>query len=139
VNFTVTKQNIFLELLRLVETKLSCLDIEHKTVMFRYRNKTNKHDPDQETQSDRYLFHVDQVSQLGGVPMMIRAADMCNTIPDEKVVLTYVSYLCARLLDVREEDRAARTIQIAWRRHHLHKEKAKVKVLSSIQAYLMRP
>ena len=52
---------------------------------------------------------------------MLRSADMSNTIPDEKVVVTYVSYLCARLLDIRHESRAARVIQLAWRRHHLQK------------------
>lgn len=59
---------------------------------------------------------------------MIRAADMCNTIPDEKVVLTYTSYLCARLLNIRQETRAARTIQLAWRKHILHKNRGKIKV-----------
>ena len=59
---------------------------------------------------------------------MIKAADMCNTIPDEKVVLTYTSYLCARLLDLRQETRAARTIQLAWRKYFLSKSKEKLKV-----------
>lgn len=59
---------------------------------------------------------------------MIRAADMCNTIPDEKVVLTYTSYLCARLLNIRQETRAARTIQLAWRKHILYKNRGKIKV-----------
>lgn len=68
------------------------------------------------------------MTELGGVPLMIRAADMCNTIPDEKVVLTYTSYLCARLLNIRQETRAARTIQLAWRKHILHKNRGKIKV-----------
>ena len=50
---------------------------------------------------------------------MIKSSDMSNTIPDEKVVITYVSYLCARLLDIRKETRAARVIQAAWRRYQL--------------------
>ena len=36
-----------------------------------------------------------------------------------QVVITYVAYLCARLLDLREETRAARCIQVAWRRFRL--------------------
>lgn len=36
-----------------------------------------------------------------------------------QVVITYVAYLCARLLDLREETKAARCIQMAWRRHRL--------------------
>ncbi|GFO45530.1 abnormal spindle-like microcephaly-associated-like protein [Plakobranchus ocellatus] len=63
----------------------------------------------------------EKVSALGGVPLMLKSADMCNTIPDEKVVSTYVSYLCARLLDIRQEVRAARLIQMAWRRHLLRR------------------
>ena len=52
---------------------------------------------------------------------MLKAADMSNTIPDERVVITYVSYVCARLLDLREETRAARIIQLAWRRLRLRR------------------
>ena len=32
-----------------------------------------------------------EVSELGGIPVMLRAADMSNTIPDEKVVITSLS------------------------------------------------
>ncbi|NXY57930.1 ASPM protein, partial [Callaeas wilsoni] len=59
------------------------------------------------------------VSDLGGIPAMIHHADMSNTIPDEKVVITYLSFLCSRLLDLRQETRAARLIQAAWRNYRL--------------------
>ncbi|NXJ36313.1 ASPM protein, partial [Ciconia maguari] len=62
------------------------------------------------------------VSDLGGIPAMIHPSDMSNTIPDEKVVITYVSFLCSRLLDVRQETRAARLIQSAWRNYRLKRE-----------------
>ncbi|XP_015826622.3 abnormal spindle-like microcephaly-associated protein [Nothobranchius furzeri] len=62
------------------------------------------------------------VSSLGGVPAMISPADMSNTIPSEKVVMSYLSFLCARLLDLRNETRAARVIQAAWRKHRLQKD-----------------
>ncbi|NXP08625.1 ASPM protein, partial [Thinocorus orbignyianus] len=62
------------------------------------------------------------VSDLGGIPAMIHYSDMSNTIPDEKVVITYVSFLCSRLLDLRQETRAARVIQSAWRNYRLKKE-----------------
>ncbi|KAM8874665.1 abnormal spindle-like microcephaly-associated protein isoform 2-T2 [Spinachia spinachia] len=61
------------------------------------------------------------VSFLGGVPAMISPADMSNTIPDDKVVTSYLSFLCARLLDLRNESRAARVIQGAWRKYRLKK------------------
>ncbi|NWW13081.1 ASPM protein, partial [Oreocharis arfaki] len=62
------------------------------------------------------------VSDLGGIPAMIHHADMSNTIPDEKVVITYLSFLCSRLLDLRRETRAARLIQAAWRNYRLKRE-----------------
>ncbi len=68
------------------------------------------------------------MSDLGGIPIMARYADMSNTIPDEKVVITYVTYLCARLLDIRHETRAARVIQAAWRNYRTSKTERYVKV-----------
>uniref|UniRef100_A0A672PJ34 Abnormal spindle-like microcephaly-associated protein homolog n=1 Tax=Sinocyclocheilus grahami TaxID=75366 RepID=A0A672PJ34_SINGR len=62
------------------------------------------------------------VSYLGGVPAMINPEDMSNTIPNEKVVMCYLSFLCTRLLDLRNETRAARVIQGAWRRYKLQKD-----------------
>ncbi|XP_057405457.1 abnormal spindle-like microcephaly-associated protein isoform X5 [Balaenoptera acutorostrata] len=59
---------------------------------------------------------------LGGIPAMIHHSDMSNTIPDEKVVITYLSFLCARLLDLRKETRAARLIQTTWRKYKLKKD-----------------
>ena len=53
---------------------------------------------------------------------MLRSSDMVATIPDSRVVSTHVAYLCARLLDVREEVRAARVIQMAWRRRKLRRQ-----------------
>ncbi|XP_054761637.2 abnormal spindle-like microcephaly-associated protein homolog [Lytechinus pictus] len=97
-----------------------------------------------ERQNFKLLYET--VNELGGVPMMVRSADMSNTIPDEKVVITYVSYLCARLLDLRQETRAARTIQLAWRAHHLRKEekmrmvreKAASKIQSTVRSFLLK-
>uniref|UniRef100_A0A8C3SDX8 Abnormal spindle microtubule assembly n=1 Tax=Chelydra serpentina TaxID=8475 RepID=A0A8C3SDX8_CHESE len=62
------------------------------------------------------------VSDLGGIPAMIHHSDMSNTIPDEKVVITYLSFLCSRLLDLRKETRAARLIQSVWRKYRLKAE-----------------
>ncbi|TNM88126.1 hypothetical protein fugu_006347, partial [Takifugu bimaculatus] len=62
------------------------------------------------------------VSFLGGVPAMINPSDMSNTIPNEKVVVLYLSFLCARLLNLRNETRAARVIQTAWRKYRLNKD-----------------
>ncbi|CAM4655663.1 unnamed protein product [Leuciscus chuanchicus] len=75
-------------------------------------------------ENERCNFHLvnTAVSYLGGVPAMINPEDMSNTIPNEKVVTCYLSFLCARLLDLRNETRAARVIQGAWRRYKLQKD-----------------
>ncbi|XP_070581728.1 abnormal spindle-like microcephaly-associated protein homolog [Ptychodera flava] len=88
----------------------------------------------------------DAVSQLGGVPFMVKSADMSNTIPNEKVVITYLSYLCERLLDLRDETRAARVIQAAWRKHKLKREiekqkekaAAALKIQRRVRSFLQR-
>ncbi|XP_006155520.1 abnormal spindle-like microcephaly-associated protein, partial [Tupaia chinensis] len=72
-------------------------------------------------ENEKKNFHLisSAVRDLGGVPAMIHHSDMSNTIPDEKVVITYLSFLCARLLDLRKEIRAARLIQTMWRKYKL--------------------
>ena len=47
---------------------------------------------------------------------------------DSQVIITYLSYLCARLLDLRLEGRAARIIQLAWRKHLEEKQAREIKV-----------
>ncbi|XP_064648823.1 abnormal spindle-like microcephaly-associated protein homolog [Lineus longissimus] len=88
-------------------------------------------------EKENFKVLYDSVSELGGVPIMVKSTDMSNTIPDEKVVITYVSYLCARLLDIREEARAARTIQAAWRKYWLHSKikhnRVKLQAIITIQ------
>ncbi|XP_077968525.1 uncharacterized protein LOC120344825 isoform X2 [Styela clava] len=59
--------------------------------------------------------------EIGGIPNLLRMDDICNTIPDDKVVKLLVSFLCTRLLDISIEDKAARTIQIAWRAYMYRK------------------
>ena len=39
-----------------------------------------------------------------------------------QVVMSYLSFLCVRLLDLRNETRAARVIQDAWRKYRLKKD-----------------
>ncbi|XP_013394208.1 abnormal spindle-like microcephaly-associated protein homolog [Lingula anatina] len=72
-------------------------------------------------EKENFKVLYEKVTELGGVPLMLKSTEMSNTIPDEKVVITYVSYLCGRLLDIRHETRAARTIQVAWRKYRLTK------------------
>ena len=48
--------------------------------------------------------------------------------PPPQVVMSYLSFLCARLLDLRNETRAARVIQGAWRKYRLKKDTQLFKV-----------
>ncbi|XP_036834640.1 abnormal spindle-like microcephaly-associated protein isoform X1 [Oncorhynchus mykiss] len=75
-----------------------------------------------ENEKNNFRLVNTAVSDLGGVPAMMNPADMSNTIPNEKVVTCYLSFLCARLLDLRNETRAARIIQGAWRKYRLKKD-----------------
>ncbi|XP_037681033.1 abnormal spindle-like microcephaly-associated protein [Choloepus didactylus] len=85
-----------------------------------------------ENEKKNFQLVSSAVRDLGGIPAMIHHSDMSNTIPDEKVVITYLSFLCARLLDLRKETRAARLIQTTWRnyklkrdlKHHQERDKA---------------
>ncbi|XP_072244866.1 abnormal spindle-like microcephaly-associated protein [Leuresthes tenuis] len=86
------------------------------------------------------------VAFLGGVPAMINPTDMSNTIPNEKVVMSYLSFLCVRLLDLRNETRAARAIQGAWRKYRLKKDlqlyeernKAAMKIQTVVRSFLLK-
>ncbi|KAM6166227.1 LOW QUALITY PROTEIN: abnormal spindle-like microcephaly-associated protein [Erethizon dorsatum] len=75
-------------------------------------------------ENEKKNFHLvrSAVRDLGGIPAMMHHSDMSNTIPDEKVVIMYLSFLCARLLDLRKEIRAARLIQTTWRKYKFKKD-----------------
>ncbi|XP_060220381.1 abnormal spindle-like microcephaly-associated protein [Meriones unguiculatus] len=99
-------------------------------------------------ENEKKNFHVvrSAARDLGGIPAMIHRSDMSNTIPDEKVVITYLSFLCARLLDLRKEIRAARLIQATWRKyklkrdlkHHQERDKAARIIQSVVLSFLSR-
>ncbi|CAL4066042.1 unnamed protein product, partial [Meganyctiphanes norvegica] len=67
-------------------------------------------------EKENFATFIGKVIDLGGVPILIKASDMVNTIPDEKVTAMFLGYLCTRLLDLSAEIKAARIIQMAWRR-----------------------
>ncbi|XP_021053288.1 abnormal spindle-like microcephaly-associated protein [Mus pahari] len=99
-------------------------------------------------ENEKKNFHLvrSAARDLGGIPAMIHHSDMSNTIPDEKVVITYLSFLCARLLDLRKEIRAARLIQTTWRKyklkrdlkHHQERDKAARTIQSFVLNFLSR-
>jgi abnormal spindle-like microcephaly-associated protein len=54
---------------------------------------------------------------LGCVPVMMPEFDSAY-VPEEKMVITFTTYLCARLLDSSNEIRATLKVQKVWRQHH---------------------
>ncbi len=77
-------------------------------------DKQHKHQLDNE--KSNFKLVAESLSVLGGVPLLALSKDMSNTLPNEKIVITYVSYLCSHLLLLRKEITAARRIQSAWRK-----------------------
>lgn len=81
-----------------------------------------------ENEKANFKLLFSKVTELGGVPILISPGDMSNTIPDEKVTATFIGYLAARLLDLSREIKAARTIQLAYRRWSAVKKEERLKV-----------
>ncbi|KAF6274417.1 assembly factor for spindle microtubules [Rhinolophus ferrumequinum] len=99
------------------ESDESCLDVSLKALDHENTSELSKELLENEKKNFQLVRSA--VRDLGGIPAMIHHSDMSNTIPDEKVVITYLSFLCARLLDLRRETRAARLIQTTWRKFKL--------------------
>ena len=105
-------------------------------------------EPDVFNSNERENFKLlsEGLKGLAEVPSMIFSADMMGTIPDEKVVITFVAYLCAALVDTSEEFRAARRIQRYWRKYRYlknidlmrKKRKAVIKLQAIMKGVLVR-
>lgn len=50
--------------------------------------------------------------ELGGVPEMLSYEDVKDFGPDEKAVVAFLTFLCARLLEARRDNNAASYIQV---------------------------
>jgi abnormal spindle-like microcephaly-associated protein len=57
---------------------------------------------------------------LGDVPPILSAPGFLEHGPDEKAVVVFLSFLCARMLEVSKEDRAAQVIQHFFRQRKSH-------------------
>ena len=75
-----------------------------------------------------YKLVNSRVSSLGCVPMMLTP---CNSVrlPEEKSMITFVTFLCARVLESSKEIRATLAIQKIWRRHYAHQVRASINIL----------
>uniref|UniRef100_A0A8D0UMC8 Calponin-homology (CH) domain-containing protein n=1 Tax=Sus scrofa TaxID=9823 RepID=A0A8D0UMC8_PIG len=119
------------------ESEESSLDLSLKA--FDSENTSELYKELLENEKKNFQLVRSAVRDLGGIPAMIHHSDMSNTIPDEKVVITYLSFLCARLLDLRKETRAARLIQTTWRKYKLKKDlKHHQKNIITLQAHVRK-
>ncbi|KAF9928416.1 hypothetical protein FBU30_002374 [Linnemannia zychae] len=96
----------------------------------------------QSKEMDRFnyrLLHT-KVQALGGVPITLRHTDMSNVgVPDEKAVILFVTYLCARLMHLNKDIRAAKTIQRIWRKKHYgRREETRVNAAIVIQKHFRK-
>ncbi|KAI8595971.1 hypothetical protein EDD21DRAFT_20184 [Dissophora ornata] len=96
----------------------------------------------QAKEMDRFNYRLlhNKVQALGGVPITLRHADMSNVgVPDEKAVILFVTYLCARLMHLNKDIRAAKTIQRIWRKKHYgRKEESRINATIVIQKQIRR-
>eukprot|EP00116_Pleurobrachia_bachei_P000377 sb/3460639/ len=70
-----------------------------------------------DNERENFKLLAEAMSGLAAVPSMVFPQDMIGTIPDERVVITFVAYLCASLVDISQEFRAAQRIQRLWKRY----------------------
>jgi hypothetical protein len=64
---------------------------------------------------------------MGGVPLLIQASDMVNTIPDEKVTVTFLAYFASRLMELSVEMDAAKKIQSAWKSYKMFRAERQIR------------
>ncbi|XP_058557755.1 abnormal spindle-like microcephaly-associated protein isoform X5 [Neofelis nebulosa] len=127
------------------ESDGSSLDLSLKA-LDHVENTSELHKELLENEKKNFRLVRSAVRDLGGIPAMIHHSDMSNTIPDEKVVITYLSFLCARLLDLCKETRAARLIQTTWRKYkqktdlkrHQERDKAARIIQSAVISFLSK-
>ncbi|XP_040319468.1 abnormal spindle-like microcephaly-associated protein isoform X3 [Herpailurus yagouaroundi] len=127
------------------ESDGSSLDLSLKA-LDRVENTSELYKELLENEKKNFQLVRSAVRDLGGIPAMIHHSDMSNTIPDEKVVITYLSFLCARLLDLCKETRAARLIQTTWRKYklktdlkrHQERDKAARIIQSAVISFLSK-
>jgi len=91
-----------------------------------------------DNERSNFKLLLQRVSLLGGVPVLITPGDMSNTIPDEKVTATFIGYLSVRLLDLSREIKAARVIQLAWRKFYAIRKEEQLKVFTSAALVLQK-
>eukprot|EP01028_Stygiella_incarcerata_P011681 TRINITY_DN670_c0_g1_i4.p1 TRINITY_DN670_c0_g1~~TRINITY_DN670_c0_g1_i4.p1 ORF type:complete len:1340 (+),score=352.30 TRINITY_DN670_c0_g1_i4:70-4089(+) len=79
-----------------------------------------------------------KLEQLGGIPYLIRATEMVDTIPDEKIVITFTSYIFSRLMGLRKFTSAASAIQKWWRKNQPNRKQSVLSIERFWQTCLAR-
>ncbi|KAK2703351.1 hypothetical protein QYM36_018144 [Artemia franciscana] len=56
----------------------------------------------------------EKLRAIGGVPPLLVASDVIQTLPEKSVIAAFIGFLCVRLTNLSEEMQAARKIQLWW-------------------------
>ena len=73
---------------------------------------------------------------LGDVPPILSAPGFLEHGPDEKAVIIFLAFLCARVLEVSKEDRAAQVIQHTFR-HRKSQQPGQTKLVPDMWSWLL--
>ena len=74
-------------------------------------------DPRREGVERNFALVAGAAAALGNVPELLSAVQLATQGPDERATLLYAAFLCRALLEASADDRAAMTLQCAWRAH----------------------
>ncbi|EDV27588.1 uncharacterized protein TRIADDRAFT_53434 [Trichoplax adhaerens] len=108
--------------------------------------KASKYDKLKANEKYNFNLYNHKIQEMRGVPLLFKASQIINGIPEEKVMIAHLSYLCSKLLEIRQESRAAICIQKAWRSYsdmkeliiQQNRETAAIKLQGVIRGYLTR-
>lgn len=81
----------------------------------------------------------DAAQALGDVPPVLAAPGLLQHGPDERSIIIFVAFLCARVLEVSKEDRAAQRLQHCFRHRRSWQpgEKVACKALQAVRLWLV--
>ncbi|KAF8774632.1 Abnormal spindle-like microcephaly-associated [Argiope bruennichi] len=114
---------------------------------FRYGNMTHElKNKLMKNEKENVDIAFQKFQEIGQIPILSFPSHVRNKIPDEKVVITLMSYVNMRLMELSVEIRAARTILLAYRKWCLRRKQAKlmiqiaaiIKIQRFLRSYIMR-
>jgi abnormal spindle-like microcephaly-associated protein len=87
-----------------------------------------------EVDKSNIRMFLQRAYRLGSLPPLLHESDLYNAVPDERVIITFVSFLARRLISLNREQQAVCCIQAHWRRHCQRRDLVKM-ATEQVQAY----